>query len=278
MLIISLATASTVLTLNTYKKGDDGVPVPLIMQKIFFDVIAKILFIKVKYNRNMRLSFDDAFFVRYNQYDTFLEKINTHNFREKEMAKLSFMEESPKNKSCFKMSSNDHIIIENNNSNGTFKNRDNTGFANKLLLKASPLLQQKNKITNIYDPNICFENLSNNSSLSSSKINMVDQINDLLTTTPKLILRSAESVDRKNPSTNRYLLEQKKLTKLIRSLNIKLEKNDTKEIMQKYKDEIKNQWTQLAKIFDMLLGYAFVLTSFFLLVYMLIKTPNVRFT
>lgn len=53
MMIISLATAGTVLTLNVFKKGDGDEPVPPIIQKIFFDFIAKLLFININLNREL---------------------------------------------------------------------------------------------------------------------------------------------------------------------------------------------------------------------------------
>ncbi len=56
MLIISLATACTVLTLNLSKRGDEGNQVPKILQFIFFDIIAKVLFINLKSNIKSNLS------------------------------------------------------------------------------------------------------------------------------------------------------------------------------------------------------------------------------
>lgn len=53
MLIISLATAGTVLTLNIFKKGDGDEPVPEIIQTIFFKFIARILFIKISLNNDL---------------------------------------------------------------------------------------------------------------------------------------------------------------------------------------------------------------------------------
>jgi hypothetical protein len=53
MLIISLATAGTVLTLNVFKRGEGDEPVPPIIQKIFFDFIARILFINLNLNREL---------------------------------------------------------------------------------------------------------------------------------------------------------------------------------------------------------------------------------
>ena len=45
MLIISLATAGTVLTLNIHNKGNGDEPVPQIIQTIFFGYFSKLLLI-----------------------------------------------------------------------------------------------------------------------------------------------------------------------------------------------------------------------------------------
>jgi hypothetical protein len=48
MLIISIATACTVITMHIYKQGSYGKPVPAIIKRIFFDFISKIFFIKLE--------------------------------------------------------------------------------------------------------------------------------------------------------------------------------------------------------------------------------------
>lgn len=45
--IVSSATAMTVLTLNIHHKGSRGIEVPHLVKRIFFEIIAKILFIKL---------------------------------------------------------------------------------------------------------------------------------------------------------------------------------------------------------------------------------------
>lgn len=59
MLIISLATSGTIITLNIHKKGDDGIPVPCLIQKIFFDWIAFLLLIKIKADRTLTKSVNE---------------------------------------------------------------------------------------------------------------------------------------------------------------------------------------------------------------------------
>lgn len=78
MCIVSLAIASTVLTLNTYKKGDDGEPVPEILQKIFFQVVAKLLCIKVRINSDVNLSVKKAFAINH-KYAAYVKKLSQRN-------------------------------------------------------------------------------------------------------------------------------------------------------------------------------------------------------
>ncbi len=80
MLIISLATAGTVLTLNVFKRGEGDEPVPPIIQKIFFDYIAKVLFISISLNRDLDSSLKQVFSALKNYYiNSSVEKfINTN--------------------------------------------------------------------------------------------------------------------------------------------------------------------------------------------------------
>lgn len=48
MLVISLATAGTVITLHIHKQGDYRKPLPKIVKLIFFDWVAKIFFVKIQ--------------------------------------------------------------------------------------------------------------------------------------------------------------------------------------------------------------------------------------
>ena len=46
MLIVSFASFSAVLTLKIYHKGDEGQPVPSIIQLIFFKFIARFVLVR----------------------------------------------------------------------------------------------------------------------------------------------------------------------------------------------------------------------------------------
>ena len=61
MLIISLVTTCTVLTSNISRFGENEKPVPLLIQRIFFDKISKYFFMNIKYDRQLRQSVKEFF-------------------------------------------------------------------------------------------------------------------------------------------------------------------------------------------------------------------------
>ena len=221
MLIISLATASAVLTSNTFKKGEDGEPVPEILQRIFFDIIARILFIRVKIDRRHR--------------------------RQKQSEESVLNSRFASGKRLNKMSP-------------TFES------INGLVVKES-----FSKVRDSY----CFGNSSISSSTRGSKCNMSEPVN--------LILKPNDYGDKKRTSELSQMQksyeepQQQRMAKLMKNLSTKLDRYDKDLIKQKRRDEIKNQWIELAKVIDTLLGYIFVFTSIFLLIYLIVKIPNARF-
>lgn len=221
MLIISLATASAVLTSNTFKKGEDGEPVPEILQRIFFDIIARILFIRVKIDRRHR--------------------------RQKQSEESVLNSRFASGKRLNKMSP-------------TFES------INGLVVKES-----FSKVRDSY----CFGNSSISSSTRGSKCNMSEPVN--------LILKPNDYGGKKNTSELSQMQksyeepQQQRMAKLMKNLSTKLDRYDKDLIKQKRRDEIKNQWIELAKVIDTLLGYIFVFTSIFLLIYLIVKIPNARF-
>lgn len=72
--------------------------------------------------------------------------------------------------------------------------------------------------------------------------------------------------------------EHKNLAKLIKNLNENLEKNDLKDIIEDYKDEIRNQWVQLAKVIDTLFAYSFVIATLIMFALLVNQAPNVTFS
>ena len=68
--------------------------------------------------------------------------------------------------------------------------------------------------------------------------------------------------------------EKRRLTKLLKAVNENLEKNELKEVINLYRQELKAQWTQLAQVIDALLLYTFTISTFLLLFYLINQAPN----
>lgn len=95
-----------------------------------------------------------------------------------------------------------------------------------------------------------------------------------------LILKPNDYGDKKKTyelSQMQKSYEEPRMAKLMKNLSTKLDRYDKDLTKQKRRDEIKNQWIELAKVIDTLLGYIFVFTSIFLLIYLIVKIPNARF-
>ncbi len=61
MLIISLATAGTVLTLNIHNRSTGNSPVPILMQRIFFGFIAKILCMNIELKPDLEATVSELY-------------------------------------------------------------------------------------------------------------------------------------------------------------------------------------------------------------------------
>lgn len=61
MLIISLATAGTVLTLNIYNRSNGDDSVPILVQRIFFGFVAKLLCMDVELKPDIEASVRDMY-------------------------------------------------------------------------------------------------------------------------------------------------------------------------------------------------------------------------
>lgn len=211
MLIISLATAGTVLTLNTYKKGDDDEPVPELLQKIFFDIIARIFFMKVKVNRNAKkVSFE---------------------------ASMS----SQTGKRLTKTSPTYEIMSKS-----------------LLLKEASPYRQASSWNAgnqSINSSNIILNSLEKESLILKSK-SVETQKSDPKSNEELVVLQNASSQQHK---------QLKRMAKLMKNLSVKLERHERSCANQKNKQEIKVQWTELARVVDRLLFFIFSILVLFVL-------------
>jgi len=70
--------------------------------------------------------------------------------------------------------------------------------------------------------------------------------------------------------------EKRRLTRLLRAVNENLEKNELKEVINLYRQELKAQWTQLSQVIDALLLYIFTFSTFLLLFFLINQAPNAK--
>ena len=70
--------------------------------------------------------------------------------------------------------------------------------------------------------------------------------------------------------------ERKYLCKLLKTVNSNLEKAECRQLEKEYKEEIRNQWTQLSKVVDIVLAYVFIIGTAFLLLFIINQAPNAK--
>lgn len=299
MLIISLATAGTVLTLNIYKKGDDEEPVPWLWQRIFFDIVAKLLFIKIKANRSLTKSVKEIISTTKKNYFnmTNTDKINLISERLNKLNEESVIHISATNPV--------DVLSANNNPQS------------KLILRASPFINENNqrrKKIQLHCETVnlstkTLENLENNTSnanknldtnqneekffaiASSSDIsNNNNNNNNINNSNTKQTnnyggARSPGSFSPINLSTNEFSMqesalndyERKQFGMVLKSLNRNLDKTELREALHFYKLELKEQWTNLAKVVDTLFLYLFIVSTLCMLIIIVSQAPEARF-
>lgn len=257
MLIISLATASTVLTLNTYKKGDDGEPVPEWLQRVFFDVIARILFMRVKVNRpisqsstNFRRRFSSLLFWQERN-----NKFNQHTTKKCVVKMTTSCPKAPQVKSHTEK----RFIASSKGASLVLKDSSRSIY---LLENAYPCPNESSKI-------------ESDIGTGAGKPSLILRAFDSQTT-PTVSGTESTSLP-SSGSSSLSSMGEKKLVRQMRELSTRLDAFERSRLAQEKRAEMKNQWTELARIIDALLGYAFALTSTGLLAYLVWKTPNFRF-
>ena len=309
MLIISLATAATVLTLNIAKKGYEDEPVPQLIQKIFFDFIAKVVFITIKSDRRIKLPIEDLIFSSGQNVNDLKEKIRSSGKTPVDVNKMRTDNEYNDYVCHLNKGSKKDNLNKNSNSSGSIYSESEYLYSipdpvsNKLLLKASPgLNMSSSNIKRSYTSNECkqnqyqsFDNVNrlrmkyNNNYLNpddsricavaSSKHN-----NDLMTKSPGLERALSNKYNDLNGKINavesqiEITTEKKRLTKLLKSVNDNLERNEIRELVNGYKEQIKNQWNDLAKVIDAVMLYIFVISTFLMFAIMIFEVPKDNFT
>lgn len=123
-----------------------------------------------------------------------------------------------------------------------------------------------------------FETINVNSGKSSHcstpyKRNALENINDSRYSDIENNLASSFTCLKCNNSSN----EKRRLIKVLKSVNDNLEKNELKEIISLYREELRAQWTQLAQVIDAFLIYMFTLSTFLLIGYLVNRVPRERF-
>jgi hypothetical protein len=209
MLVISLATAGTVLTLNIHKQGDFKRPLPNIVRKIFFDYIAKILFIKIEIREKPQTPNNKKAILSHH-YERHSKANKEENCR--------FISPSSRNWQLGNETRSHHIGL---NHLSRIPSRENN-----------------------------YSDINLNSNVSDKRF-----INSFDTHT---IQRSSSPTTCKFNACSHMVSEQKKLSKLVKALNKSLEAAEAKEAMEEYYEEIKVEWSQLAKTVDMIFSFTFI--------------------
>lgn len=271
MLIISLATASTVLTLNTYKKGDDGEPVPEILQRVFFDVIARLLFLRVKVNRTART------------YDNNTGKKSTSKKSTKKP--LSFNLTKTNGKQLLTARSIETATKNGCGERSSMLLKDSSNVARSIYLLDNHHYHISNNVSSVREggkmekTSLILKACDHHrlaSSLEEAALVVPLAQQTTSTTSPQPTQKSLITPCAKdNGECNHGGCLN--LQRLMRSLSGRLETFERSRVEQERRGEMKNQWTELARVVDALLGYVFVLTSILLLAYLVLKTPNFRF-
>lgn len=268
MFIISLATAGTVLTLNIYKRGDDEEPVPKYLQTIFFDGVARILFIKIKADRTLDMSVKEMMVKCKKNYFNLNSPENSKIFR-----KTKIKDET--------LNTSINQIFEYQKDLFNSKATRN----NKLLLKATPYInnhnQKKKKSENFNASNKTLENIDlevvkNSDHLDDDKffIASSDISNNKLHRSPESFTPVNDSLIDNQSMINDY--ERKQFRLVLNALNRNLDKTELRETVNLYRLEIKDQWTSLAKVVDILFLYLFILSTFLMLFIILLQAPDIR--
>ena len=277
MFIISLGTAGTVVTLNIFKRGENDDPVPEIIQKIFFDVLAKCLFIRVDLNRELHTSFEKIY-ARLKTYyiDLSIEKYSNLNadsdtyHRPTESNKPNRIRYKEEHTSCIDLNP---IKSKSRTKSSTHKKRyyddDVLPSSHQQIIhhNGHPLLKSKdmNTSTSLGQMNLIGSPYQN----KQSKLNRQGVT---VTSIPSAV--DMNLPDAFHSKSNEIVIEKRRLIKLLKAVNENLDKNEVKELISLYKQEIKAQWTLLSRIIDTLLLIIFTMFTLLLIIYLLTKVPE----
>lgn len=290
MLIISLATAGTVLTLNIFKKGDGDEPVPEIIQTIFFKFIARILFIKISLNNDLDSSVKKIYTNLKSYYinssvEKFLYLETLRNLKLHKNNHLRNIEKRQRipTESIPKVTARiseplAHEVWLNIDKEKSYLPSKYTKYRKK---KAQNKNQDPNNskasdpLANLLPVNSEYLEANSGKSSHCSTPQNHHKLNSTKQTTEGRLSDVALNIScLRCFNTN---IERRRLIKILKSVNDNLEKNELKEIITLYKEELRAQWTQLAQVIDAFLIYMFTLSTFLLIGYLINRVPNERF-
>ena len=154
-----------------------------------------------------------------------------------------------------------------------------------MLLKATPYInnhnQKKKKSENFNASNKTLENIDlevvkNSDHLDDDKffIASSDISNNKLHRSPESFTPVNDSLIDNQSMINDY--ERKQFRLVLNALNRNLDKTELRETVNLYRLEIKDQWTSLAKVVDILFLYLFILSTFLMLFIILLQAPDIR--
>lgn len=234
MLIISLATAENVLSLNILKRGDMGEPLSKHLQFIFFGFFARLLMINIKVNRNIRkpdsVETPSPPTMAPQPPRKHVQSVDDNQFNQHHVCHMPYQRTSLykmpaydlDNQLMSKSSSTHSIIIKTQQTGGPYYTRANSQSRYDLMAGEDLMLRP-------------------------SDINQ--------------------------PISSSSSVENKRLIKLLRALNNNLEKLQMKDLQEDYKQDVKNQWKALAKVIDIIMLYIFLIVTSCLFAYLINKVP-----
>ena len=134
------------------------------------------------------------------------------------------------------------------------------------------ILEKRNKVND--------KNAENFKPFSTNKFNFVHNKNHTDLTMQNITIKNKSSKS-SSPFQNKditnesiHVSNQKRIIKLISLLNKRSDYTESKLIQQEFKNKIQKQWALLAKIFDRLLWYMFVVLTTITLGTIIIQTIN----
>jgi hypothetical protein len=223
-----MATAGTVFTLRIYTKGSNGDPVPRFIQIIFFKMIARFFHIKVRSIKKKQITKKSSHNINDNN-ETRKNSDETTNSSSRDSTELDF------NSNDKLAKSSSPIEFLNSSKFYTLPNRRSMEMSNEM----------RNTRIRDYDKEIESPLKSN---VNYSPLNWHPNANK----------NKEKSISKTNIDADG---EKSSLIMLLNSINTNLNNKFINKKETKYLEKVKNQWSQLARVFDILFFFIFVIVT-----------------